>query len=99
MMLSASLLVPFAAPLGCGGEACCEMQMEELMHHGEQVAIDGIGTAMSCPMLACGVVSSALTIATGSVVPDVIADETEIPSLTMMVTSVTVRPHTPPPRA
>ena len=99
LMLSASLLAPFAAPLGCGSDACCEMQMEEMMHHGDDVAVDGTEASASCPMLACGVASSALTIAYGSVLPNAAAHATDLPSLTLTVSSASIPPHTPPPRA
>ena len=99
LTLSASLLGPFAAPLGCGGSACCKMQMEEMMHHGDDVAVDAAGASVSCPMLSCGVASSALTISPGSVLPDVVADEADIPAVARIFTSASLPPGTPPPRA
>lgn len=99
LLLSASLLAPFAAPLGCGGDTCCEMQMEEMMHHGQDSGVDAAGASVSCPMLSCGVASSALTISPGSVLPDVTADETDLPSVARVFTSASIPPHTPPPRA
>ena len=60
LALAAAFTAPYAAPLGCGGETCCDMQMAEQMHHGTDVAVSSIDASSQCPMVACGVASTAL---------------------------------------
>ncbi len=99
LALAAAFTAPYAAPLGCGGETCCDMQMAEQMHHGTDVAVSSIDASSQCPMVACGVASTALTIESGAVVPDGIIGDVSAGLSASSYASATLPPSTPPPRA
>jgi hypothetical protein len=99
LTLATAFAVPYTAPLGCGGDMCCDMQMAEQAHHGTAVTVTASDASSPCPMLGCGVVSSALTIEYGAVVPAGSVDGVATTTPTLSYTSTSLPPHTPPPRA
>jgi hypothetical protein len=98
LALSAAVLGPYTAPLGCDGDMCCEMPMADHAHHGTEAAVTGGAASIACPMLACGVVTSAVTIEGGAIVPNGAAAADQPPVITLPYTSASLPPHTPPPR-